>query len=241
MYAGSLAWSPEGQRIAYTDGDCTEGGGSTVRVVNADGSGLVTPKHSNYCLAGPVWSPDGKTLVAGDGQSNYANGGIEALDPAGGPSRWLAPPQQGTAALELRDIKTGKLLRQWQLLWERPVQTGAKRGLVYLSGRYLLTTYWRPGTGYVLERYDTKNGTLLGRTRWPTAAGSISLAGRHGVYSLGRRIYLLDAKSGRRSLLIRAPQTVWQPIITGKHVLWYENQKKAHDHYSSRIREIVLP
>jgi Tol biopolymer transport system component len=234
------AWSPDGKRIAYADGNCPPGPrapGKPVRIINVDGSGSTTPKQSNHCLARPVWSPDGQTVVAGDNpdRPNYSTGGIELLDPAGGPSRWLAPPQKLTGALALRDIKNGKLLREWRLPWQRPLRGG---GLLALSGRYLIATYWRPGSGYVLERYDTKSGTLLGRARFSTAASRLRLSGRYGVYGLGRRIYLLDAKTGRRSVLVRTCRRV-SPIISGKHILWAENQ--AGDCHSSRIREIVLP
>jgi TolB protein len=56
-----LSWSPHGSRVAYTlNADC--GGGMSIRVVDADGSGdkLLVRGEGNL---DPVWSPDGKTVL----------------------------------------------------------------------------------------------------------------------------------------------------------------------------------
>jgi Tol biopolymer transport system component len=54
------AWSPDGTRIAYIEGDI---GFNRLVVVNADGSGrsVITPEPSNQ--RDPAWSPDGTRLA----------------------------------------------------------------------------------------------------------------------------------------------------------------------------------
>lgn len=87
----------------------------------------------------------------------------------------------------------------------------------------------------MLERYDVASGAVLGRSRFPTAASRISLAGRWGVYRVGRRIFLLDVKSGRRTALAATRADPQGPVIEGRRVFWAEDYRNG-----SRIREVLL-
>jgi dipeptidyl aminopeptidase/acylaminoacyl peptidase len=53
---GALAWSPNGQRIAFTTGEFN-GGNSTVTVVRKDGTGLTDLRED---AEDPAFSPEGK-------------------------------------------------------------------------------------------------------------------------------------------------------------------------------------
>ena len=57
-YACGLSWSPDGTRIAFTDG-------SDIAVINSDGTGRVnlTNTPSPYYEINPSWSPDGSQIV----------------------------------------------------------------------------------------------------------------------------------------------------------------------------------
>jgi len=65
----SLAWSPEGQRLALVANPAPEEGafaGTNVFVVNRDGSGLAQISHMEIGSVGcwsPTWSPDGSRLA----------------------------------------------------------------------------------------------------------------------------------------------------------------------------------
>jgi Tol biopolymer transport system component len=61
--AYTLSWSPDGQRVLFARPFVGE---SSLRVMNADGSGrrtLFDTKDPDTGIVFPVWSPDGKTIV----------------------------------------------------------------------------------------------------------------------------------------------------------------------------------
>ena len=217
---GEPAWSPDGRRLAYRrDFDCS--GCHELRIVNADGSGDQTLKTNGSPIT-PQWSPDGRTIVVGDPayEPYLRASGIYALDPAGGKGRLLAAPTN-PPTVELRDIVSGKLLRQWQV-------PGVSA--VWLSERFLVAK-----TGTRCLRYELATGSKRGSSLCRGWVG-LSLSGGRGVYWIGRRIFLLDLKSGRHSTLIRTGAHPIGPLIEGKRVLWAEDYRKG-----SRVRELVLP
>jgi hypothetical protein len=63
------------------------------------------------------------------------------------------------------------------------------------------------------------------------AASELSLDRGRAVYALGRRIELLDVKSGRASTAAVATSAPVGPIVIGSHVFW-----GARVHSGSRLR-----
>jgi Tol biopolymer transport system component len=61
---GTVAWSPDGQRIAYA-ATTPHLDASSIYMANADGSGLreLTPPEPRSYDTSPVWSPDGRSLL----------------------------------------------------------------------------------------------------------------------------------------------------------------------------------
>jgi len=60
QHGGSLAWHPDGTRIAF---DSTRSGISQIYVINVDGSGLQQLTNSPENGSLPFWSPDGTRIV----------------------------------------------------------------------------------------------------------------------------------------------------------------------------------
>jgi Tol biopolymer transport system component len=58
---GFATWSPDGTRIAFVAG--SEGGGSEIRVANADGTGETTITEGRAQRDLPAWSPDGSGIA----------------------------------------------------------------------------------------------------------------------------------------------------------------------------------
>ena len=67
----AVAWSPDGQRIAYSAGSLGHGGSvySIIGIVNVDGSGDRFLNTSRYRSADPAWSPDGQRIAYASGES----------------------------------------------------------------------------------------------------------------------------------------------------------------------------
>lgn len=221
------AWSPDSSRIAYVR-SMSWSDDQEIRIVGVDGRGQ-KKLQSREGAGAPAWAPDGRSLVSGDGfyGVNRAHSGIYAVDPGGGGSRWLAAPTKPTTAVELRDNRTGKLLRR--------LEVPGSVSSVALSSRYLVAKAWRRDRGHALERFDVRSGAVLGTTVVPKSAGPISLSGQRAVYRVRRRIRVLDVRSGHGSTVALAHKDAVGPVILGNLVFWAEDYREG-----SRVREIVL-
>src|SRR5205085_7524378 len=110
-------------------------------------------------------------------------------------------------------------------------------GSVAFSGRYLIATELRAGATFrvFLHRYDVSTGRALGAEALPAAADRLSLSGRWVAYAAGRRLVLVDAKSGRSSTVAVAARPPVGPVIVDKRILWAERWRSG-----SRVREVVV-
>jgi TolB protein len=68
----AVAWSPDGQRIAYSAGSRGHGGSvyGFIGIVNADGTGNRFLSTSGSHSTEPAWSPDGQRIVYASGESS---------------------------------------------------------------------------------------------------------------------------------------------------------------------------
>jgi Tol biopolymer transport system component len=73
----ALAWSPDGQRIAYSASWPGHGGNvyGTIGIVNADGTGQRALTTSDVRSTDPAWTPDGQRIV-------FSSGGTSTIIPS---------------------------------------------------------------------------------------------------------------------------------------------------------------
>ncbi len=79
LQGGAVAWSPDGQTLAYAAASGNSEA-STISTVDADGGSRrqLTPPRQPYSDTSPIWSPDGKTLLF---VRTPAGGGVERYVP----------------------------------------------------------------------------------------------------------------------------------------------------------------
>jgi hypothetical protein len=86
-----------------------------------------------------------------------------------------------------------------------------------------------------LELRDARSGALRRRVQVPRNASSLSLAGERVVFRTGKTIRLVDAQSGRTSILATAAAIPIGLSIEGARVAWAEDARGR-----ARIRAIAL-
>lgn len=224
-------WSPDGARLAFTSV-----GQETPRVYVASASGAaagaITPERVS--AANPSWSPDGSTIAFGDDAAegyDRRRAGIHSVAADGSHLRKLAP--DGQTGVDLRDARTGGRIASFLL-------PGDGYGIA-LSRSYLAVFVQSPTTGAnLLQVYRPRTGTLV-RTipapsrsdaRPPLAVSDSGIA----VFSVGRQIRALDARTGAIRTLA---DTRARPIglsIEGRRAAWAENRGRR-----AVIRALVLP
>jgi Tol biopolymer transport system component len=200
------AWSPDGKAIAFSscERSCLE-----ISLVAPDGTrlGNAFDGDGSCCLAWPAWAPDSRRLV------------FEK-------AHWLR-----TATVGARD---STLLPNF-----RP----APRATISLRTRGGASVARRTTEGRVEELAVTARVTAAivrsNRTRRLEFAGGVRravalpwlpvprLAGGTGttlVLRIGREIYTLDARTGRRHLVARADAIPIGLSIAGTRVAWVENR-----------------
>ncbi len=88
----------------------------------------------------------------------------------------------------------------------------------------------------VLELYEVGTGALVSRVAVPRGSGSLSAAGRHVVFRVGKAIWLLDVTTRRKRVLARAAAIPLGLSLEGQRVAWAENIGRG-----GRIRMVSLP
>jgi dipeptidyl aminopeptidase/acylaminoacyl peptidase len=221
-------WSPDGRWIAYMQRFGPGRDDYRTAIVSAtepSDSGRLTPDPQ---CKGTAWSPGGRTMAG-----TCDSVGLWAFSLYGDGHRLLGAPESH-AALEVRTLRSGRLVRRWEV----PIFRDTREASIAFTGGYVVVREQR-GTftapRWVVHRYDVASGRSLGEQALASTAGALSASGRWAVYAVGRRIVLLDVKSGRSSTLANARSTPVGPMILGKRVFWAERWRGG-----SRVREVVV-
>jgi tol-pal system beta propeller repeat protein TolB len=86
-YHSEAAWSPDGQRIAFTR--TVTGGSGDIYVMDADGDNPVNLTNSAAGESEPAWSPDGRSIAFTRVADSNSLGDIYVMDADGGAKRPL--------------------------------------------------------------------------------------------------------------------------------------------------------
>ena len=105
---GGLAWSPDGQRLAYGEGGLDDSALWIVRIEDGSRSQLVEREDNNV---DPVWSPDGRTIYYDRG-SFGGDDGLRAIAPDGTGDRKVTGNDWGGGGLFNFEGKHDRWLEQ---------------------------------------------------------------------------------------------------------------------------------
>lgn len=221
------SWSPDGESIVYTRHDRED---EELRVIRADGTGdrSVTNNHVNDYS--PDWSPDGSRIVFVRGPLDEKEGKAEiyTVSPQSGSETRLTTtePVESSVPVEIRTVR-GKLV-------SRLVPTG-NTYQVALSVD-IAATLSRNKRSAQLELFEPLSGRKVGSASLPRNSTRLSVAGKTVVFSSGRRIWALDARTRKRRLVATAAADPIGLSIEGRRVAWAENSKTT-----ARIRAVLMP
>jgi hypothetical protein len=223
---GSRAKTVNGETNWGGPGGC--GGGDVVQAVAADGETAVySYVHITANLSACRWNkvlggvysvaphrkidgiPPADALAVGDGV-------IAVIPVDSNPADMQLIPGPKQHKVYLYNTRT------------RSIRTVTARGTareVAVSGSVLAVLVKLAGRN-VIERFQTRNGAVLGSTPVPSASKPrcLSVSGTQVVYSTGREIWLLDGLSGKRTLVTTAGGRPIGLSVEGKRVYWGENR-----------------
>jgi hypothetical protein len=124
-------------------------------------------------------------------------------------------PSPAGHAVQVYDTGSGKLVATAAV-------TGNDRALSLSTN--VLAVLAKSPAGLRLETFDPSSGSALAAVALPATAGStISASGGAVVYSLGTRIWSLDARTGKRTPLATAGSAPVGLSIQGNRLVWGEN------------------
>jgi hypothetical protein len=245
--AQTLEWSPDGSAFlfsAYPTGSPLPG----IWIVGSDGSNprLIGRGYS------PAWTSDSRNVVfaapAGQPQSRRLE--LYEMGRDGGLATRLTETATApaTAPVEIRRLSTGKLVTTFDA--QGDVQALA------LSQRYVAAVI-RDGGGARVEVRDAHSGALLRQVRAPQAAPRalalwegprpLSVAGRQVAFAAGRKLKLLDIRTGRVRIVAVVRGTVVGLDLQGRRLTWAETPTLGHGDAApltrgnGRILTLLLP
>lgn len=220
-------WSPDGESVAYTRHDRDD---EELRVVRADGTGdrsLTANLVNDYS---PDWSPDGSRIVFVRGPllDEEGKGELYTLALEGGAETRITTtqPLESRGAVEIRTLAGGLVSRFVPARYPAQVALSAE----------VAATLSRTKQAARLELFEPRSGHKLGIAWLPRNSARLSVAGKTAVFSSGRRIWALDARTRRRRLIAMAAADPVGLSIEGRRVAWAENLKTT-----ARVRALLLP
>jgi Tol biopolymer transport system component len=248
-----LSWSPDGRQLAFVEYQ----GSDEVYAASADGSAVRRLGGFGELSGSPVWAPNSRRLAvvnsAGisivaldgsvvnriekaespawslDGQSlAYTVGELVIADADGAVRRVVTStqPDPRPFRVDVRSLSTRAYLGRFPI-------DGQPLAVALSPLRVAVLVEGPAGKRIELHRLD---GSLEQAVAVPRATSSeLSMAGHWVVFRTGRTIHLLDARTGRRSVLALAIETPVGLSIEGRRVAWAEQTKP------SRVRAILVP
>jgi dipeptidyl aminopeptidase/acylaminoacyl peptidase len=222
------AWSPDGRSIA---GAAYNG----IRIEAADGSSARFLPGTGRGDADPSWSPDGSRIVFDSLRNDLV------ADERGRPDLYVTDVGGGNlhpltytmadewwSAVQVRG-SYGRLLSS-SLVFGQPL------GLA-LAGRFaVILTRGAHEQATQLKIEDARTGLLLRSVSVPSTAHGLYARGGRVVFVAGRTVRLVDLRTGKARRLVTADGPVVGVAISGRRVLWAEN-----DGSHGRIRSVRLP
>jgi WD40 repeat protein len=229
----SLAWSPDGSRLAFAS---PSGHGSPLAPVigwwepAADRQQLILQAEDDWFDV-VAWLPDGRSLLAGGGPGTLAcwslaleETAFSVTEPQGG-NGVLAVSPDGLSFASARD---GAVVRIWDVsglprAGLRGVLAGHRRGVTCLAwspdagvlasgSRDGTVRLWDPTAATIADRGEAGSISEVGAVAWSPAGETLAAANPEGIA-------LLEAESGRRVELLRPPEN-GDPVGIALTVEW---------------------
>jgi Tol biopolymer transport system component len=224
-------WSPDGRAVAYVEltqrGDVVD---RAVKIVDVEtGERRVTAP--DVVCSPPTWSPDSTRLVCTSPTNpEDLEGELAVIDMRTGTTATVThtEPEPPRMLVEVR-TSAGKLVSSF----DAPQDLG---GIAW-GGSLFALLIPRSKTQATIE-IRSADGKLLRSVSVPRPwFDQFSMSGRWLVFRAGQTVRLLDAVTGRPTVLAQAPKaSIVGLSIDGRRVAWAESTNKL-----SRIRAVVLP
>jgi dipeptidyl aminopeptidase/acylaminoacyl peptidase len=197
------SWSPDGERLAFT-------ARSGSHLVNIDGSGLRPLDRSG---AGPLWSPDGQTIVVTrftvDKQQEAFFSSLWAMDPDGSNQRQLIPEQKFAFVDAGSFSPGGETLAFTRREFSHADPRKADIYTVGMDGGRMRKLAERAS-----DPSYSPDGTRIAFATERDENGSFSYG--HDSYFLAHELYVMDADGGNERRLTRTKRVnetapAWSP------------------------------
>ena len=210
------AWSPDGTRIAVVRG------GSTLWVVNADGSNghQVDSQSSNVILSGPTWSPDGQRLAYGSTPSGGGTAHIYSAAVTGTMGTNITPSNDAEAPLEYSHDGTMIAYESNQTgnldLWVMSANGSNQRNLSNRSGTDAAEgAHWSPNDSQLVFS-GTNHVWVIGinGTGLQNLTGTTGIEDQPAWSSNGTIYYVSSPTSGAQIYAMNANGTNQRPFET---------------------------